>query len=593
MRASVIIPCRDAERTVADAVASALAQSEPPLEVLVVDDASSDASADVARKAGARVLVNAVAAQRGRRPQRRHRGDLGRAARLPRRRRRRGSGLARARPRSSSRRIPSIAGVGGRIVNGRPGRFGELDYFLNHSEWIGRRERPAREAAASRRWRSCTGATPSAPARFPESNSGEDTAFALAVAARGGRLWYDPAIRVTHRHERLDFRAFWEKQLACGRTIFQTRSTPRPARPDPRARPDPALSLSPPLDHARADGPRGPRRQGRDALPVAPRRRDRADPGLLRGARQRAPRGAGRAGRGRRRGPGMSGARRLRQGLALARDWIAPGEAIAQWTHFVTSVCNARCAHCFYPINAGKNELTLEEIDRFARDAAADPPAPHLGRRALPPPGPARAHPGLLRALRLLQRLDPDQRLLARRRSRAPPSGSAASRRSSRSASRSRSTASASSTTACAPCPASTTARSRRSRRSWTLSRSTPEPDGRRDDRLHARQPERSSRSSASSSTTRYRPESPRARVRPRRPVRPARQGGPRRRPLRAALPEDRLALSSGRGPDGLEGRAHAGPPRGQPPPLRVHRPAGARAAGSRASAWRASGSTC
>jgi len=33
----------------------------------------------------------------------------------------------------------------------------------------------------------------------------------------------------------------------------------------------------------------------------------------------------------------------------------------------VTSVCNARCAHCFYPINAGKNELTLEEIDRFAR----------------------------------------------------------------------------------------------------------------------------------------------------------------------------------------------------------------------------------
>ena len=58
---------------------------------------------------------------------------------------------------------------------------------------------------------------------------------------------------------------------------------------------------------------------------------------------------------------------RLRQGLALARDWIAPGEALAQWTHFVTSVCNARCAHCFYPINAGKNELTLDEIDRLAR----------------------------------------------------------------------------------------------------------------------------------------------------------------------------------------------------------------------------------
>ncbi len=59
--------------------------------------------------------------------------------------------------------------------------------------------------------------------------------------------------------------------------------------------------------------------------------------------------------------------RKLAQGLALARDWIAPSNAIAQWTHFVTSVCNARCAHCFYPINAGKNELTLEEMDRFAR----------------------------------------------------------------------------------------------------------------------------------------------------------------------------------------------------------------------------------
>lgn len=62
----------------------------------------------------------------------------------------------------------------------------------------------------------------------------------------------------------------------------------------------------------------------------------------------------------------MSGGH-LRQGLSLARDWIAPGKAIAQWTHFVTSVCNARCAHCFYPINAGKNELTLTEIDRLAR----------------------------------------------------------------------------------------------------------------------------------------------------------------------------------------------------------------------------------
>jgi MoaA/NifB/PqqE/SkfB family radical SAM enzyme len=58
---------------------------------------------------------------------------------------------------------------------------------------------------------------------------------------------------------------------------------------------------------------------------------------------------------------------RIGQAFALARDWIAPGDAIAQWTHFVTSVCNARCAHCFYPINAGKNELTLDEIEKLTR----------------------------------------------------------------------------------------------------------------------------------------------------------------------------------------------------------------------------------
>ena len=57
---------------------------------------------------------------------------------------------------------------------------------------------------------------------------------------------------------------------------------------------------------------------------------------------------------------------RLRHALALGRDWLFPGEPLAQWTHFVTSTCNAKCAHCFYPINQKNNELTLEEIDKLA-----------------------------------------------------------------------------------------------------------------------------------------------------------------------------------------------------------------------------------
>jgi glycosyltransferase involved in cell wall biosynthesis len=221
MRASVIIPCRNAERTVADAVASALAQSEPALEVLVVDDASSDASAEVARKAGARVLANAT---------RRNAGGA------------RNAGIEAtsgpllafldadavappdwlARARAALACDPQIIGVGGRIVNGRAGRYGELDYFLNHSEWIAPGQPRAKSnipTMAIVYRREAVGS-----ARFPESNTGEDTAFALAVLSRGGKLWYDPAIAVTHRHERLDWHSFWDKQVACGATIFHTRS---------------------------------------------------------------------------------------------------------------------------------------------------------------------------------------------------------------------------------------------------------------------------------------------------------------------------------------------------------------------------------
>ena len=135
MRASVVIPCRNAERTVGDAVRSALEQSEPAVEVLVVDDASTDGSAAAARRAGARVIVNS---------RRRNAGGA------------RNAGIAGARgdvfafldadaiapgnwlerSRRAFETDPEIVAVGGRIANGRPGRWGELDWFLNHSEWI-------------------------------------------------------------------------------------------------------------------------------------------------------------------------------------------------------------------------------------------------------------------------------------------------------------------------------------------------------------------------------------------------------------------------------------------------------------------------
>lgn len=54
MRVSVIIPSHNAERYLGQAIGSALDQTLPPVEVIVVDDASSDGSLEVARRFEAR-----------------------------------------------------------------------------------------------------------------------------------------------------------------------------------------------------------------------------------------------------------------------------------------------------------------------------------------------------------------------------------------------------------------------------------------------------------------------------------------------------------------------------------------------------------
>lgn len=57
MDVSVVIPVRDGERYLAEAITSALAQEPKPREVLVVDDGSQDRSAEIARSFGAPVRV--------------------------------------------------------------------------------------------------------------------------------------------------------------------------------------------------------------------------------------------------------------------------------------------------------------------------------------------------------------------------------------------------------------------------------------------------------------------------------------------------------------------------------------------------------
>ncbi len=53
---SVVIPCYNRAAMIGEAIASVHAQTRAPLELIVVDDASHDDSADIAERAGARVI---------------------------------------------------------------------------------------------------------------------------------------------------------------------------------------------------------------------------------------------------------------------------------------------------------------------------------------------------------------------------------------------------------------------------------------------------------------------------------------------------------------------------------------------------------
>ena len=220
MPVSVIIPCRNGANTVAAAVRSALEQSVRPHEVIVVDDASNDATAAVAEHAGARVVRNETRRNAGGSRNAGIDGSTGEfIAFLD------ADAVADREWLHVAGKIldddSSIAAVGGRIINGRKSVFGKLDYYMNHSEWMGG---SAGEKANVPTMAIVYRRSAIESLRFPESNSGEDTAFALAVTKRGGRLWFDPRIEITHNHERLDHRAYWEKQVACGRTIYWTRA---------------------------------------------------------------------------------------------------------------------------------------------------------------------------------------------------------------------------------------------------------------------------------------------------------------------------------------------------------------------------------
>ena len=56
MRISVLIPCHNAERWICHALRSVASQTYPAQEIIVVNDASTDATARIASQAGAEVV---------------------------------------------------------------------------------------------------------------------------------------------------------------------------------------------------------------------------------------------------------------------------------------------------------------------------------------------------------------------------------------------------------------------------------------------------------------------------------------------------------------------------------------------------------
>ncbi len=183
-----------------------------------MDDGSTDGSGEVARTAGARVIESQARSSGGSR-------NAGIAA---------ASGDALAfldcdavvspnwleRTATHFASDTRILAVGARIANGRPDRYGDLDYFMNHSEWMGGRPgpRPTFPTMAVVYRRDAVG-----DVRFPEASYGEDTTFARTVLADRGVLWFDPEIVVTHYHERLDWESFWDKQVNNGHALYWTR----------------------------------------------------------------------------------------------------------------------------------------------------------------------------------------------------------------------------------------------------------------------------------------------------------------------------------------------------------------------------------
>lgn len=196
---SVVIPAHNAERTLGAVLAALAAQDAPPDEVIVVDDASSDATSRIAEEAGARVVRNERPLYAG---GARNRGWHEAA----------GDYVAFL----DSDAIPQPGWGAGlrRALDEYSGALvGCARTFEGHTPWGWvahlQIETPYLPLGEPRRVRFlssyCLAVPRDAPMRFDSSYGGEDGIFSADALAAGYELVFDPRFHAFHDHARESF----------------------------------------------------------------------------------------------------------------------------------------------------------------------------------------------------------------------------------------------------------------------------------------------------------------------------------------------------------------------------------------------------
>jgi glycosyltransferase involved in cell wall biosynthesis len=209
---SVVVPAHNAEHTLGAVLESIFGQAPTPAEVIVVDDASSDRTAEIAEAAGAKVLRNDTPLLAGGARNRGWEAATGEvvvfldsdAVPAP----AWNAGLAAA-----LEEFPNALVGGARTFAGKS-KWGWVAHLQVETPYLPRGgPRDARFLSSY-----CLAVPRDAPLRWDESYGGEDGIFSAQALAAGYRLVFDPRFVAHHDHQRATFRDLRRQQqrLAYG-----------------------------------------------------------------------------------------------------------------------------------------------------------------------------------------------------------------------------------------------------------------------------------------------------------------------------------------------------------------------------------------